>query len=926
VATLLLAVSCTPGRKAPLADRDGGAASAASAPDRGAGGGLDFFREMRPDEARKHVHFMHLDGWRADLFQQLLDRGQLPHFALLLARGRVSTRASTVDKSETMKVIESYLTSRRDTFIAGWWQYNRDRFQFKNYWLDPIEVINYELGLEFPQNPSVFDYLTSHGARVTSGFGLHRRSVAYRDYTRNYVEGAAAVFHHTYYDQLDATTVSIRALYEKIGRDAAETIPALSTSLLAAADENAHLNGVVNPHTPVAGRAPDDHCLRRKPGRADRAADRFERIFAMVEGDGAARTVFSGRTLVDGAVREAAGAGHFSRVSPDEICFRLPRLTVAAAPAPGPDPTTGPHEEAFADPSYVLGMLAIDIELGRLINTLRGVRFDCPGGAHCFEPAAGNGIEAYLRGGRAENSLFEKTLFVFTGDHGMVDTRYMMARETPELRELGRHAGSMPVDFIEALDRDLGLTAPRKDEAIAPGAEIGIDDAHLPRRLVYPHKDSSWQSPAVQATVKEATAWSAAFFKDVERSLKNSLHRRYWWLLFLRQPIVDSQVNARVEPYERAVLDTLTQLYLAGEPGYLDALRAADRAFYARHVRLIYGGGARNNAELFLPSRTADGPSWASRPSREQILGDDRLLRSLRGNPGVGLIFLRQGNEQIDPASPLPASMAITVLDRFGHEGTITVQRDLPTGELLYGYQAQTPVDPLDYGEFGRAPGQLRTYNEWNDISVRRSDYFHNAVAGMGSYLYSTNPAIGDLTLMHSQGWDFGDNSGGHGGLHREEKITLMLVSGPGIRSGELMATARYRSVLAPDGTVKVEAGNTLTFPTVVDAAPTILAWLGHGEGALTAHARSPAFAAQLRAWNTAQQAGYPEDFYQILSGALHQLAPDIQLDPTVIKPRLGRLFRFMARQEVRLPASAAETHEDGNQLRLDEGPAPAPP
>jgi hypothetical protein len=53
----------------------------------------------------------------------------------------------------------------------------------------------------------------------------------------------------------------------------------------------------------------------------------------------------------------------------------------------------------------------------------------------------------------------------------------------------------------------------------------------------------------------------------------------------------------------------------------------------------------------------------------------------------------------------------------------------------------------------------------------------------MGSYLHSDNPAIGDLTVMNSQGWNFGDNAGGHGGLHREEKITVMIASGPGIAS-----------------------------------------------------------------------------------------------------------------------------------------------
>lgn len=62
--------------------------------------------------------------------------------------------------------------------------------------------------------------------------------------------------------------------------------------------------------------------------------------------------------------------------------------------------------------------------------------------------------------------------------------------------------------------------------------------------------------------------------------------------------------------------------------------------------------------------------------------------------------------------------------------------------------------------------------------------YYHNAVAGVGAYLYSKNPAIGDVTVFHSQGWNFGDNAAGHGGLHQGEELTIMLASGPGILAG----------------------------------------------------------------------------------------------------------------------------------------------
>jgi hypothetical protein len=67
----------------------------------------------------KHVQIIHLDGIRSDVLEEMLQAGQLPHFESLLSRGRISYNASTVDKSETMKIIQSYLTSRLDTQVVG---------------------------------------------------------------------------------------------------------------------------------------------------------------------------------------------------------------------------------------------------------------------------------------------------------------------------------------------------------------------------------------------------------------------------------------------------------------------------------------------------------------------------------------------------------------------------------------------------------------------------------------------------------------------------------------------------------------------------------------------------------------------------------------------------------------------------------------
>lgn len=48
---------------------------------------LQFFRTQKVPEEKKHVHLMHLDGYRADIVEKMLTAGQLPHMAFLLSRG-----------------------------------------------------------------------------------------------------------------------------------------------------------------------------------------------------------------------------------------------------------------------------------------------------------------------------------------------------------------------------------------------------------------------------------------------------------------------------------------------------------------------------------------------------------------------------------------------------------------------------------------------------------------------------------------------------------------------------------------------------------------------------------------------------------------------------------------------------------------------
>ena len=54
---------------------------------------------------------------------------------------------------------------------------------------------------------------------------------------------------------------------------------------------------------------------------------------------------------------------------------------------------------------------------------------------------------------------------------------------------------------------------------------------------------------------------------------------------------------------------------------------AANREYFDRHVRLVYGGGARNNAELFLPVCSSAGNwSWGRRPAYDEI--EDTFFRA----------------------------------------------------------------------------------------------------------------------------------------------------------------------------------------------------------------------------------------------------------------------------------------------------------
>ena len=840
----------------------------------------------RIDSEAKHVQIIHLDGIRSDVLEEMLRAKQLPHFESLLGRGRISYDASTVDKSETMKIIQSYLTSRLDTQVVGWWQFNRADFRFRNYWLDPAEVLNYALGLEFPVYPTLQDLLKQRGENLVAGMSLARRSVPFPNYGRTYLEGATAVYDHTYYNQADATMRKFLDIHRRIGRSEEEKTPALSVLLLAAADEIVHFHGVT-----ATGNV-EEHCFRR-----DEEVDAT--LFHLLDDGGDFRRLEDRYfTRVDRSLTGKA----------QELCVTLPLIQVFNESSADQTTSIGTSSLKRAHPGVVLAMILIDVELGELIRTFKSIRFQSDG---------------------AEISLFDRTLFILFGDHGMVETRHMMTPPDAEAHP-HRHLESLDLSFLDYLNDALALSSGADAESVPAYAELGIDYSSLPLRLSAPHQYADWQSQPIRELSKEATRWSKDFFDEIRVALRANLHEKYWWLFFLRSLLIDPELDSTIDPVSEKAVGLLSQLYLRGEPEYVAAEAVANREFFDQHVRLVYGGGARNNAELFFPSCRQTGEpkcSWSRRPTLTEILAyrggsasRNTVIDTLKANPGVGIIFIREGNELFAVDAPLPSQLAVRVMDRFFNSGLITVTRDERSKELLYHYRVDedSPRDPFGYGPLGRGTGTTGTYNEWNDLSVEAGDehYYHNAVAGIGSYLYSSNPAIGDVLITHSQGWNFGDNSGGHGGIHREEKLTFMMVSGPDVAPGELLARSRYRTV----GNTAIETYEDGTHsPTLLDVAPTALDWLGYPDGALSQFARD-GFEPYLRKWVGSQRSdilnhvGGVEDIDQALTEAGFS---EFQIEQ--FHGRLERLLQFVAPPRGDSPRLPDYTHTrtDGNVLIL---------
>jgi len=816
-----------------------------------------------PSLQNRHVLFFHWDAARSDLTEAMLQKGQLPYLEFLLRRGRLSLVTSTVDKSETMGVVPKYLASKRDLGVVGWWQFNRENLEFHNFGLVPEDALDYLFGLSYPRYPTIMDFLHCRGENTAAGFCLYTRGMERDHYGRAYRQGLKAFFEHTHLKQAEEVTTEYLKVLRRIASNPAEDFPAFSFCMLTALDEFAHIDGMSLPREETSREyfswTREDTILRPFFDVMDAAVEapfpfgtpRFRPPYNQY--------VIPERTRWYPAPRK-----------PEELSIHLPLLKVQGETVPSlAFHSLGETFPGRCTPRSVLSMMFYDMQLGRILDLFYAIRRDSRNiyrfRENLYREVQQSYPRPYCNLGRLQkdDSLLSNTLFFVYGDHGMVDSQHMMAPNNPYQAVSLRSEESLETFFIDHLNTILGLNTWEKGTSLK-GRLFGCDDRTLPREAAFPFDFNFWQSPETADLVHQASSWADEVLRKTEKRLAEALHNRYWWIFPLWSPLLDAPLKKLLAEYKPLLRDFLVRLRLRGIPEYQRQVRDFRRHFYDEHIRLIHGGSVRNNAELFLPGRDAQGnPDWSIRPSPEEIRtavypSGKTLLEGLEAIKGVGLIFIRENNSLLKPWGALSGEMFISVRDRYGNEGEIRVRpRKRSPQKLEFAYLPLTERDPLGYFSFSPHPfkGSFHSFEEWNDFSVEARHGYPNVPGGIGTYLYSTNPALGDVLIMHSQGWNFGAYAGNHGGIHWGEKMTFLLVSGPQVTEGPLMARDKE---------------GALHYPTLLDMVPTALEWLGYGPKALTRFSRE-AFQPYLEEWRANQREEateyYPEirDFQELL-------------------------------------------------------------
>lgn len=788
------------------------------------------FLTERPLDQDRHVHLMHLDGIQTRVFQEMLKAGQLPHFRFLIENGGSHFAVSTVDKSETMKVIPSILSAKVDTRLTAWWQFDRQTMGFRNFWIDPVEVVNYALGMEFPMYPTILDVVSHHGdptKDLVSAFGLYRRGILPENYSRIYFEGYDAVTSHRYYRQAFSTTTELLAMLHR--HALAGNYPKLTNSLLAPIDEMIHLNGITK-----RNETRDEYCFARPTD----------------ESLSPARDVMD---FLPELRRQELITTQFSRVNWSSLCIGAPSITMRD------ESGRDVHEKVY--PEVALAFIVADLNVGRLINGLREIRLE-NGRASLqkISPGLGN----YVKKGSLESSAFEKTLFLIYGDHSMTNTFKLMNPPLPlEAETVNRHESSIPYPFSQVLAENFNLKAFVKNHWVGPGERVVLDYANLPPELARPFDPDG--------RIRDKATRLFAEMSDVAKGI---IHEKYWYLFFLKGLLVDPKLNSALDGGREMALSLLQSALARGTSDTVAGARSFAVEYFNRNVGMVYGGGALNNAELFLPHYEKGVVDWTKRPSHHEILSsfNGQFFSTLMKTPGVGLVFVRTENAAIAADADLRDDLHIEVFDVSMNKGLITVHKDARSHQLVFHYKSQTPKDPLSYEALGSKAGRWGTYQEWNELSLKNKTFYHNVVAGIGSYLYSSSAGVGDVTIMHAPDWNFGENLAGHGGIETEEKLTPLIAFGPGIIPG---STLQSRCANATDGKGAMTTAHPLHSPTVLDIAPTAAAHLGYetknGEGELTRFSRS-GFTDYLRKWREEQIRTCPATGIYVIESSLTKL------------------------------------------------------
>ena len=198
-------------------------------------------------------------------------------------------------------------------------------------------------------------------------------------------------------------------------------------------------------------------------------------------------------------------------------------------------------------------------------------------------------------------------------------------------------------------------------------------------------------------------------------------------------------------------------------------------------------------------------PSWGELRSYQAPRGPVDLVEELKGAPGVACVIGKPREDEIDLFSSTGESRIRTALrdgparhrSRSGEAG----------GEMRFAYEVVAGRDPLGYRDAPASAalmdGGYHSSREWLKASCGLAQ--PDVVAQLPSLFESG--CRGDLYVVAADEGDFEEiNISSHGGFLSGEMRVPLIVAGPRIRTGTF-------------GPVRI-----------VDIAPTVLDYLGHGD------------------------------------------------------------------------------------------------